>query len=106
VLLQPLDQAALLEAGDGLADGSGAEARVVLDLGDGIGERFLVAGASLALVAAQHQQDFELGAVEVANVTDDRGRDLYIARLGRGGPERGIGMRMHKDLIGCSGPAL
>ena len=44
-----------VEAGDGLADGAGAEAGVFLNLGDGVGEGFLVPSAALGLVVAQHQ---------------------------------------------------
>ena len=60
-----------VEAGDRLADGAGAEAGVFLDLGDGVGEGFLVPSAALRLVAAQDQQHFEFGAVEVGKMIED-----------------------------------
>ena len=71
MLLHAQDQVVFVEAGDGLADGAGREAGVFHDLGDGVGEGFLVPSATLTLVAAQDQQDFEFGAVEVGKMIED-----------------------------------
>ena len=54
-----------------MADGAGAEAGVFLDLGDSVWERFLLPSAALGLVAAQDQQHFEFGAVEVGKMIED-----------------------------------
>ena len=90
------DQVVLFEAGDGLADGAGAEAGVFLDLGDGVWEGFLVSSAALRLVAAQDQQDFEFGAVEVGKMIEDGDRNPYNTELGA---DWGICMRaVHTDL--------
>ena len=62
MLLRAQDQVLFLEAGDGLADGAGAEAGVFHDLGDGVWEGFLVPSAAPGLVPAKDQQDFEFGA--------------------------------------------
>jgi hypothetical protein len=64
-----------VEAGDGLADGAGAEAGVFHDLGDGVGEGLLVSSAAPGLAAAQDQQDFEFGTVEVGKMIEDCERD-------------------------------
>jgi hypothetical protein len=69
------DQVVFVEAGDGLADGAGTEAGVFHDLGDGVGEGFLVSSAAPGLAAAQDQQDFEFGAVEVGKMIEDRDRN-------------------------------
>jgi len=61
----------LFKTGNGLADGAGAKAGVSHDLGDGVGEGFLVSSAAPGLVVAQHQQDFEFGAVEVGKMIED-----------------------------------
>jgi len=100
------DQVEFVEAGDGLADGAGAEAGVFHDLGDGVGEGFLVPSAAPGLVVAQDQQNFEFGAVEVGKMIEDCQRDPQTARLGRGGPHRGFGIGVHDDSIGRSGTAL
>jgi hypothetical protein len=57
-----------LEAGNGLADGAGAETGVFLDLRDGVWERLLCPSATPGLMAAQDQQDFEFGSVEVGKM--------------------------------------
>jgi hypothetical protein len=75
VLLHAQDQVVFVEAGDGLADGAGAEAGVFLDLGDGVGEGFLVPSAVPDLVAAQNQQNFEFGTVEVWEMIENCERD-------------------------------
>jgi hypothetical protein len=36
----------------------------------------------------------------------DGERDTQTTRLGRGGPDRGIGIRVHDDIIGRLGMAL
>ena len=69
------DQVEFVEAGDGLADGAGAEAGVFHDLGDGVGEGFPISSAAPGLAAAQHQQHFEFGAVEVGKMIEDGQRD-------------------------------
>jgi hypothetical protein len=106
-LLQAQDQVEFVEAGDGLADGAGTEAGVFLDLGDGIREGFLVPSAAPGLVPAQDQQDFEFGAMEAGKMLEDCERHPDTAGLGRGGsPDRGIGIRVHDDIIGRLGMAL
>ena len=88
-----------VEAGDGHADGAGAEADVFCDLGDGVWEGLLVSSAVPGLAAAQDQQDFEFGAVELWEMIQDCERNPDTAGLGCGGPDRGIGVRMlHKGL--------
>ena len=99
MFLHAQDQVVFLEAGDGLADGAGAEAGVFLDLGDGIGKGFLGPSGAPRLVVTQHQQHFELGAMQEGKVIEDCGRNPQTAGLGRGGPDLGIGVRMlHKGL--------
>jgi len=66
------DQVVFVEAGDGVADGAGAEAGVFHDLGDGIWEGFLVSSAAPGLVEAQDEQHFEFGSVEVGKMIEDR----------------------------------
>ena len=100
------DQVVFVEAGDGLADGAGAEAGVFHDLGDGVGEGSLVPSAAPALVAAQHQQDFEFGAVEVGKMIENGERHPQTPDLAWGGPDCGIGIRVHDDIIGRLGMAL
>ena len=41
------------------------------DLGDGVGEGFLLSSAAPRLVAAQDQQHLEFGAVEVGKMIED-----------------------------------
>lgn len=81
----------LLEALDGLADCPGAEAGVVHDLGDGVGEGFLVPSAASGLMAAKDEQHLEFGAAEVGKMLDDSERDPHTARPGRGGRGPGNG---------------
>ena len=69
------DQVVFVEAGNGLADDAGAEAGVFHDLGDGIWEGFTISSAAPGLVAAQHQQHFEFGTVEVGKMIEDCQRD-------------------------------
>jgi hypothetical protein len=58
-------------------------------------------------VAAQDQQHFEFGAVEVWEMIEDCERNTDTARLGRVGPDPGIRIGvLHKVLIGPSGTAL
>ena len=82
------DQVVFVEAGDGLADGAGAEAGVFHDFGDGVGEGFLVPSAAPRLLAAQDEQDFEFGSVEVGKMIENCQRDPDTAGLGRRGPDR------------------
>ena len=89
MLLHAEDQVVFVEAGNGLADGAGAEAGVFHDLGDGIWEGFLVSSAAPRLVAAQDQQDFEFGAVDVGKMIEDCQRNPqtpHLALRGRPGP--------------------
>jgi hypothetical protein len=76
------------------------------DLGDGVGEGLLVSSAAPALVAAQDQQDFEFGTVEVGKMIENGEWNPQTLDLAWGGPDRGIGIRVHDDIIGPSGTAL
>ena len=84
----------------------GAEAGVFHDLGDGVGEGLLVPCAAARLMAAQDQQHFEFGAVKLGKMIEDGEWHPDTARPWRGGPDRGIGIRVHDHIIGRSSTAL